>query len=84
MRTEFSQKEYISSKTWQSLREKFYDEFTQFDLGACYHTQVPVFVRHNNRNVYAHIYLNEHRYFVSDFYRLTRDGFPVRLYVDYE
>lgn len=83
MRKEFVQKECISSRTWQSLREKFYNEFTQSDLRACYHSRIPVFVRHNNRNVYAHVYLLDDcsRFFVSDFYRLTRDGTPVRLYV---
>lgn len=82
MRTEFCQKEYVSSRTWKILDKKFSDEFSELDLKACYFSKVPVFVRHNNRNIYANVYKVNDGFIVSDFYRLTRDGYPVRLYIE--
>lgn len=74
--------ETISISVWKNLREKVYLEYTQSDLFDCFNSQIPVFVRWNNRNVYGTVYYVNGCYIVNNFYRITRDGSPVRLYVD--
>lgn len=79
----FSRVEYVSFRVWMNLRDKFHSEYSQFILHVCLANHLPVFVRWNNRNVYAHVeYIPEHDFYeVFDLYRLTRDGFPVKFLV---
>ena len=74
--------ETISSAARSNIQEKFRAAYTQGDLKLLYRYNLPAFVRWNNRNVYGLIFYNSSSFFVSNFYRLKRDGTPVRMYVD--
>ena len=82
MKKDYIGKELISYSVWKNLREKFSEEYTQSDLFDCFCFQIPVCIRWNNRNVYGTVYYANGCYSVNNFYRITRDGSPVRLYVD--
>lgn len=75
--------ETISHEARHNIQEKFRSKYTQDDLQNMYFYHLPVFVRWNNRNVYGLVYHNGTSFFVSNFYRLKRDGTPVRMYVDF-
>ena len=81
--SDFTRVEDVSFRVWMNLRHKFHSEYSQFILHVCLTNHLPVFVRWNNRNVYAHVeHIPEHDFYeVFDFYRLTRDGFPVKFIV---
>lgn len=74
--------ETISSEARHNIVEKFRSKYSQDDLKNIYIYHLPVFVRWNNRNVYGIVYYNGTSFFVSNIYRLKRDGTPVRMYVD--
>lgn len=82
MNSKYIEFETISRNAWNNLRAKFSEEYTQSDLFDCYNFQIPVCVRWNNRNVYGTVYYVNGSYIVNSFYRITRDGSPVRLSVD--
>ena len=74
--------ESISYEVRQNIQEKFCSKYSQDDLKNIYLYHLPVFVRWNNRNVYGIVNHNGTSFFVSNIYRLKRDGTPVRMYVD--
>lgn len=82
MKNHIIEMETISSAVWHNLRTKFAIEYTQEELKQAYTSNVPVFVRSNNRNIYGTVFLFDGYYGVSNYYRLKRDGSPVRMYVD--
>lgn len=73
--------ERISPEARLNIQKKFRSAYTQEELQNMHAYFLPVFVRWNNRNVYGNIYYNGASFFVSNFYRIKRDGTPVRLYV---
>ena len=74
--------ETISAESRHNIQEKFRAAYTQDDLKNISLYHLPVFVRWNNRNVYGNINFNGVSFFVSNFYRLKRDGTPVRMFVE--
>lgn len=82
MKYDYFELETISYDVRQNIKEKFRSKYSQDDLNNIYPYHLPVFVRWNNRNVYGIVYYSGTSFFVSNFYRLKRDGTPVRLYAD--
>lgn len=76
------EKETISFEARENISVKFHSKYSQDDLRTFALHHLPVFVRWNNRNVYGNVYNNGVSLFVSNFYRIKRDGTPVRMYVD--
>ena len=75
--------ENITSEVRQNIQDKFRLKYTQDDLSNLWLYLLPAFVRWNNRNVYGTVYFNGVSFAVNQFYRLKRDGTPVRMYVDF-
>ena len=74
--------ETIGTEARRNITAKFRAAYTQGDLESLYKYNLPAFVRWNNRNVYGLVFYNGSLFFVSNFYRLKRDGTPVRMYLD--
>ena len=74
--------ETISSEARHNIQEKFRAAYTQVDLKRLVTYNLPAFVRWNNRNIYGLVFFNGSSFFVSNFYRIKRDGTPVRMYVE--
>lgn len=73
----------ISFEARENIRDKFSSKYSQDDLSKLYSFSLPAFVRWNNRNVFGTVCTNGSSFCVSNFYRLKRDGTPVRLYFDF-
>lgn len=73
--------ELVSLTVWHNIRSAFYRDFDQRALCDCLSFQVPPCVRWNNRNVYAVVDKFDGEYVVSNFYRLARDGHPIKLFI---
>lgn len=76
--------EVISLRVWKNILKKFYLNFNQVQLRDYCNFCVPVSVRYNNRNVYGVVSYFDGRYSVCNLYRLTRDGLPVKYFVNFE
>lgn len=76
--------EVISLRVWKNILSKFYQNYNQFKLRDFCNMCVPVFVRYNNRNVYGVVSYFDGRYSVGNLYRLSRDGSPVKYFVNFE
>ena len=74
--------ETISYEARCNIQEKFRAAYTQDELRDIYLYHLPVFVRWNNRNVYGNICFNGVSFYVCNFYRLKRDGTPVRMFFE--
>lgn len=73
--------ETVSPKAYENIRVKFRSAYTQDDLEYFYIRHVPVSVRWHNRNVYGSVCKLGVTFLVCNFYRIKRDGTPIRLYV---
>lgn len=76
--------ESVSPRVWKNMLSKFYQLYNQVQLRDFYNMSVPVSVRYNNRNIYGFAGLFDGRFIVSNLYRLTRDGSPVKFFVDFK
>ena len=81
MKCSHFEKESISVEAYVNIRAKFRSVYTEYDLHPFYCHRLPVFVRWHNRNVYGTVCKIGDSFFVSNFFRIKRDGSPVRLYV---
>lgn len=83
MKNNYIRRCFISRLSYLHICDLFNREYNQDELCACFFADVPPFVRWNCRNVYGVISCSDFSDFfvVSSFYRIARDGSPVKLVV---